>query len=415
MAGTPPSATGASIAGQTWLRQPPVAAALEALGGTRDEVRLVGGCVRDSLLGLAVADIDMATIHLPGPAGARLAERGFRIIPTGIEHGTLTAVLAGVAIEVTTLRRDVSTDGRRATVAFSTDWQADAARRDFTINALSADCDGAVHDYFDGLADLAARRVRFIGDPDQRIAEDALRILRYFRFQARFGSHPPDPASLAACGRNARKLMALSRERVRDETLKLLAAPDPVPTLRLMRDQAVLAAFLPEAGAPDTLERLIARENILASPDALRRLAAILPDEAARADAIGHRLRLSTRDRKRLAAMAGRWPLERLSSQALAEVAAYTHGVEAVVDQLLLSPCPPADWQVLVANLASWQRPRLPLSGKDLIARGLPEGPLVSQTLRAIESDWCKAGFPLAPETLEALIAARMTGAEGQR
>src|SRR5690606_15501859 len=244
-----------------WTRRPDLGALVAALGP--DTVRWVGGAVRDTLLGEDVSDVDAATIHRPERVIERLAAAGIRAVPTGIEHGTVTAVLPGGPVEVTTLRRDVSTDGRRATVAFSTEWHDDAARRDFTINALYADPRTLeVHDWFGGLDDLAARRVRFIGDARQRIREDYLRILRYFRFQARFGSRLDDEAE-EACAELASTLKGLSRERVAMELLNLLALPDPAPTVARMQARGVLPVILPEAGdsGVTALARLVEEES----------------------------------------------------------------------------------------------------------------------------------------------------------
>ena len=230
-----------------WARRRGVKRLLKALGADDGLTRYVGGAVRDDLLKLPVNDFDLATRIRPDEVVERLEAAGIKAVPTGIDHGTVTAVSDGQPFEVTSLRRDVSTDGRRATVAFTDDWREDAARRDFTINALSADpVTGEIFDYFGGLDDLEARRVRFIGEPLERIAEDHLRILRLFRFHARFGAGEPDPAALAACTERANDLMALSRERIADELLKLLGLPDPAPTVAVMLERAILKPVLPE-------------------------------------------------------------------------------------------------------------------------------------------------------------------------
>jgi poly(A) polymerase len=265
--------------------------------------------VRDTLLGLDVKDIDMATTLLPEQTQAALEAAGIKQVPTGIAHGTITAVLPGGPVEITTLRRDVTTDGRHATVAFSQEWREDAARRDFTINALYADPRTlAVSDYFGGLADLATRTVRFIGDPEQRIREDYLRILRYFRFQARFGSLPADAASQAACAALAPGMKGLSRERIASELMNLLALPDPSPTLATMAGLGVLGDVLPEADPADlpALVATEAREGV--APDALRRMACLLPADPPLAEQVAARLRLSVAQRKRLACAAARGP-----------------------------------------------------------------------------------------------------------
>jgi poly(A) polymerase len=344
--------------------------------------RYVGGAVRDTLMGLPVADIDLATPLLPGKVMARLEGAGIKVVPTGLAHGTVTAVLAGGPAEITTLRRDVSTDGRHATVAFSSEWQDDAARRDFTINALYADPrDLAVFDYFGGLADLAARRLRFIGDAEQRIREDYLRILRYFRFQARFGSVPADGEAEEACARLAPGMKGLSRERIGWELLNLLGLPDPAPTIQRMAQLGVLAQILPEAN-PAALPPLIAGEQRAnAAPDTLRRLAALLPPDPELALLIGARLRLSIAQRKRLSVAAAR-----AAPQADARTLAYQLGRDAATDRLLLTG---AD----LAPLRGWDIPRFPLRGGAIVARGVSAGPDVARILRAVESQWIAGGF----------------------
>ncbi len=355
---------------------------LGALGAADDTTRLVGGAVRDALLGLPVSDVDFATRLVPADVVARLEAAGARAVPTGIAHGTVTAVSGGQTFEVTTLRRDVATDGRHAVVEFSDDWQEDASRRDFTINALYANpLTGAVTDFFGGLNDLAAHHVRFIGDPAQRIAEDHLRILRFFRFHARFGAGPPDAAGLAACGARANDLMALSRERVRGELLKLLSVTDPVPTVAVMLANGILTPVLPEARDVDRLARVIAAEAAAAvalSP--LRRLAALLPADAKLLDGVARRLRLSNAERLRLVAMAAP-----PGADPLAE--AYFDGADAAIDRRLLAGLD-------ARALTGWTRPRFPLSGRDLIAGGLPAGPEVSRELGRLEREWVAAGFP---------------------
>ena len=252
---------GVTLPPAPWRDRPGLGTLLDALDAAAGETRVVGGAVRDTLLGLPVADLDLATRLAPQTVIDRVRAAGLKAVPTGLAHGTVTAVLPDGSVEVTTLRRDIATDGRRATVAFSDDWREDAARRDFTINALYADPgDGAVIDFFGGLDDLAAGRVRFIGDPLQRIAEDHLRILRFFRFHARFGRGDPDEAALAACAARANDLMALSRERIADELLKLLAGVDPAPVIALMLGHGVLRPVLPEITDAAPLAALVAAE-----------------------------------------------------------------------------------------------------------------------------------------------------------
>ena len=268
------------------------------LGSIDGATRFVGGAVRDMLAGEPIKDIDLATKLEPQEVTARLQKARIKAVPTGIAHGTVTAVLSSGPVEVTTLRRDVSTDGRRATIAYTDDWREDAARRDFTINALYADPEtGELFDYFGGESDLAAGLVRFIGEPLQRIAEDHLRILRFFRFHARFGKGAPDPASLKACGERANDLMALSRERIADELLKLLALPRPVETVRLMLSTGIFLPVLPEIITAEGLAALVAIED---SPDPVRRLASLIPANGETAGAVAKRLKLSKLATKRL-------------------------------------------------------------------------------------------------------------------
>ena len=357
--------------------------------------RYVGGAVRDDLLGLPVSDIDFATRLRPEEVIERLEAAHIKAVPTGIEHGTITAVADGQPAEVTTLRADVSTDGRRATVAFTDDWMADASRRDFTINALYADPeDGEVYDYFGGLEDLKARRVRFIGDPLVRIAEDHLRILRFFRFHARFGKGAPDAAAIEACTARANDLMALSRERIADELLKLLRLANPAATVALMIERGIFRPVLPEIDGAERLAKLVAAEAAGEfEPDPIRRLSALLPRDPETAEKIAARLKLSNKARKRIA-LAADGDLS-ANRQALA----YWIGMEGAQDRLLLAGRPED-----AAALGEWPVPRLPISGGRLIKRGVPQGPLVAKTLRAIERAWVAAGFPDG-EAFQALLA----------
>ena len=388
-----------------WRARRGMGSLLKALGADQGLVRYVGGTVRDALLDVDHADIDLATRLLPEEVIDRLRKARIKAVPTGIDHGTVTAVSSGLVAEITTLRRDVSTDGRRATVAFTDEWEEDAARRDFTINALSADpVTGEIYDYFGGLADLADRHVRFIGNPLERIAEDHLRILRFFRFHARFGAGEPDAKALAACVARANDLMALSRERVADELLKLLAIADPVATVRVMLDRKILAPVLPEipAEAVLALARLVEAERQSGvEPDPLRRLAALLPRDSSLAEKIAVRLRLSNRARRRLACAAG--DDDRSSPQALA----YWVGVECAVDRLLLLGRPDD-----AKSIAGWPAPRLPITGGALIGRGLVAGPIVARTLRRIEKAWVDQGFPTG-EQLERIVDEALGAARG--
>ncbi len=415
----------AEVLSAEWMQRDDLAALVAALGA--GNARYVGGAVRDTLLGIAVKDIDIATPLVPAEVIDRLKAAHIRSVPTGIEHGTVTAILPGGPVEITTLRHDVSTDGRRATVAFATEWQDDAARRDFTINALYADpASGAVFDWFGGLADLAARRLRFIGDARQRIREDHLRILRYFRFQARFGRQPADPEAEQACTDLAATLKGLSRERVGMEMLNLLGLPDPAPTVQRMAELAVLPVVLPEAN-PAALTALVAHEARQGiAPDAIRRLAALLPADPALAEKVASRFRLSGAQKKRLTLAAARFlpatgrgtilnsfqdgggaqannappvlghvplphpadgPPPRAGEEPNARALAYRLGRESALDRLLLTG---AD----TAPLHGWDIPTFPLKGGDIVARGVGAGPDVARILRAVEARWVEESFP---------------------
>lgn len=370
-----------------WTRRADLAALVTALDPEAiGNCRWVGGVVRDTILGLAPKDVDMATTLLPDETLVRLAAAGIKAVPTGLAHGTVTAVLPGGAVEITTLRRDVSTDGRHATVAFSTEWQDDAARRDFTINALYADPRTLeVFDYHGGLADLAARQVRFIGAARERIREDYLRILRYFRFQARFGSTPADAEAEAAVAELAAGLKGLSRERVGWELMNLLGLADPAPTVRRMAELGVLAQVLPEADAHGlaSLDALIVTEQREgASGLALRRLAALLPADPATAEQVAARLRLSVAQRKRLAIVAAR-----NEPCPDARALAYLIGMDEARDRLLLAGAS-------IAALEDWTVPPFPLKGGEVVARGVRAGPDVARILREVEARWIREQFP---------------------
>jgi len=294
------------IAVQPWMVEPATLAVLGALSVGGVEARFVGGSVRDALLGRPIGDIDIAAEAPPERVTELLEKRGIKVVPTGIAHGTVTAVIGTPPrhFEITTLRRDVETFGRRARVAFDADWAADAARRDFTINAIFLDPDGTIHDPVGGLADLQTRRIRFVGDPATRIAEDVLRLLRYYRFEARFGTGGGDPQARAACRAAAHLLPQLSAERVAQELVKLLETPDPIPALRMMQEDGGLTVILPEAGRLDRLQRMIAIEP---DPDPLRRLAALIEVDATGADAVAKRLHFSNAWRDRLRGLVTHW------------------------------------------------------------------------------------------------------------
>ena len=367
-----------------WTKRDGLHQLTAALGA--DNIRWVGGAVRDTLLGVDAADIDCATTHLPGAVIDLCRAAGIRTVPTGIDHGTITAILPDGPVEVTTLRRDVETDGRRATIAFASNWRDDAARRDFTINALYAHPETLeITDYFGGLADLAARRVRFIGDARERIREDHLRILRFFRFQARFGD-ALDPEAVEACRELAGTLKGLSRERVAMELLGILALPDPLPTVELMNGLGVLPVILPEARQNEiaTLAALIRAEvtqGVAADP--IRRLAALIPPVSTIAETVAARLRLSKQQRARLICDAARNPADADNPRALA----YAEGIGCAIDRLLLVGAN-------IAPLRDWEVPQLPLKGGQIVARGVGAGPEVARVLRAVETRWIAEGFP---------------------
>ncbi|WP_159978010.1 MULTISPECIES: CCA tRNA nucleotidyltransferase [unclassified Novosphingobium] len=373
-----------------WMHREDIAAMVAALG--HDNVRYVGGAVRDTLLRLPVKDIDMATVLHPQAVIERLAAAAIRSVPTGIEHGTVTAVLPGGPVEITTLRQDVSTDGRRATVAFASDWREDAERRDFTINALYADpLTGEIFDWFGGRNDLAIHHVRFIGNARQRIREDHLRILRYFRFQARFGGSPADDEAESACAELAATLKGLSRERVGMETMNLLGLPDPAPTVRRMAQLGVLAVILPEAD-PERLTALVATETAQGhAPDPVRRLAALLPAQPALAEQVAARFRLSAAQKKRLSLAAARD-----GSPGDARALAFRLGRESALDRLLIAG---AD----TSSLTDWEIPRMPLKGGQIVARGVGAGPDVARILNRVQECWIAEGFPDAAR-VEALL-----------
>lgn len=366
------------IAPPDWLRHPGVSALLDAL----PDGRFVGGVVRDTLLGLPPGDLDLATPLTPAEVVDRLGRAGIKTVPTGIAHGTVTAVLAdGRLVEITTLRRDVETDGRHAAVAFTDDWAADAARRDFTLNALYLDRSGGLWDPMGGIGDCLAGRVRFVGEPLRRIDEDVLRIPRFYRFQARYGRVPADPAARVACRDRADRISGLAGERLQTETRKLLAAADPTPTVRLMIEDGVLGAYLPAPFHPDRLAALV---RIEPRADPIRRLGALLDDGAAAAD----RLRLPNADRDRLIALTGPNPIDPDAGDHAQRVALHRWGVPLYRDFALLRGAPR-----LLALADAWADPSLPVGGADVRALGIASGPAVGALLRAVEAWWIAGDF----------------------
>ena len=365
-----------------WMDEAPVQALLAALTRGGIAARFVGGCVRDTVLGRPVKEIDIAVDKPPETVMRALEAADLRVVPTGLKHGTVTAIVKGRPFELTTLRRDVETDGRRAVVAFTDDWLEDAKRRDFTFNAMYADPDGTIWDPFDGRADLLAGRVRFIGDPDQRIAEDHLRILRFFRFHAWFGKPPLDGAGFDACRRNAGSLSSLSAERIAKELLRLLAAPAPADALEAMAEAGALDHWLPEYAGTARLKALIARED---TPDPLRRLAAIVSPPAT---AVAKRLKLSTQQSLRLQLMLEPAVPGDLENR---RAALYRLGTSLFIDRVLLEG--PDDWRAALALARAWTPPELPISGADALALGLKPSPQVGALLEAVERWWIAGDF----------------------
>jgi poly(A) polymerase/tRNA nucleotidyltransferase (CCA-adding enzyme) len=354
-------------------------AGVQTIFAALPQARLVGGCVRDALIDRPVHDIDLATPLAPDAVTQALQHAGIRVIPTGLSHGTVTALIDGVGHEITTLRRDVETDGRHAVVAFTDDWREDAARRDFTINALSLTPAGQVHDYFDGLTDLAAGRVRFVGEPAQRIAEDRLRVLRFFRFQARYGRAPPAPEALTAMAASAPNLPRLSAERIWSELQRILTVPNPCDAVDLMQTLGVLQAVVPEGANPSRLRRLVESG---APADPLLRFAALLEGDAAEA---AERLRLSNEQTEALVAL--RVPDVPTEESPLGPWLA-DMAKPILLGRLWLAGAGPA----LIARVAAHNVPRFPLEGRDVVALGIAPGPPVGGALRAVRAWWTAGG-----------------------
>ena len=377
---------------------------MEALAraGGEDCARFVGGCVRNSILGVPVRDIDIATTLTPPEVATALEAAGVKAIPTGLAHGTITAVAKGKPFEVTTLRRDVETDGRRAVVAFTTDWAEDAARRDFRLNALYADAAGRISDPTGaGLADARAGAIVFVGDAATRIREDALRIARYFRFLAWYGRGKPDAAALAACREGRMLVKGLSGERIGHELMILLAAEDPRRAVGLMADLGVLALLAPAASDLKRFEALVKIETeMLFSEDPLLRLAALLPAEAEAGRDTATRLRLSNAQRDRLVGALGTEPalVSWMSPRQMRRIV-YALGVETFCDRVMLAwaasarPAATIQWRALLPMARGWRRPTLPLTGEEVVAAGVPPGPLVGAILREVETWWIENDF----------------------
>ena len=411
-----------------WLAEPGLQKLLATLSQDGEEARVAGGAVRNALLGQPVSDIDVATTTVPEETARRAEQCGFRVVPTGAEHGTMTVMVAGRPVEVTTLRADVETDGRHAVVRFGRDWRQDAERRDFTINGLYATADGRVIDLIGGLSDLERKAIRFIGDPEQRIREDYLRILRFFRFFAQYGSGRPDAEGLKACARLKEGIERLSAERVWAELKKLLGADDPSRALLWMRQAGVLTKVLPESEkwGIDAVHGLVAAERDLGwEPDALLRLEAIVPPDVARMAAMAERLKLSKAEAQRLAdwafaptpqADAGDGELARMLYRAsgrgvedrLALALAAARAKGASDDGALVAA---AGFDRQLAYARGWERPVMPVGGEDLKTLGLEPGPAMGKELKRLEEEWIASGFAL---DREALIAKARLSAPGE-
>ena len=392
-----------------WLKSGPAGRVLALLNGNGEEARVIGGAVRNALLGLAVADIDIATTALPEEVVRRAASAGIKSVPTGIEHGTVTLVLDTHPFEVTTLREDTETFGRKAKVAFGRDWMRDAERRDFTINGLSVDAAGVVHDYVGGLADIAERRVRFIGNASERIAEDYLRILRFFRIHAAYGAGEPDRAGYLACIGGRAGLASLSAERVRMEMLKLMVAPGAAGAISAMADSGLLQQIVGGVAYTGPLAAMIEVERMLGLPaDAMRRLAALTVAVTEYARRVATRLRLSNAEAKALDSMGHRWWRLAGMDEATAKRRLYRLGPDAYRDRLMLAWAragggDTAAWRQVADLPQRWSAPKFPLKAADFIARGIAEGPALGHVLTIAEDAWLAAGFPLEAAALAAI------------
>ncbi|GMV62570.1 MAG: hypothetical protein AMXMBFR74_17380 [Parvibaculum sp.] len=390
------------LARAAWLNEADAKAVMEALAAKGGTARFVGGCVRNALMGETVRDIDIAITETPESAKALLEAKGIKVVPTGIDHGTITAVTPTRHFEITTLRVDVATDGRRADVAFTSDWLGDAQRRDFTMNALYCDADGTVHDPLGGREDLKARRVRFIGDPHERIREDYLRILRFFRFHAFYGKGEPDAAGLRACAEEREGLRQLSGERVRDELLKIASADEAGAAYRQMAAAGILAIVLPEASRLDRFEKLVEIEaqQLFKEADPMLRLGAMLDLDEAGVAALAQRLRLSNKDRDRLAGMlTDTTKIVCYLSMREVRRALYWLGRQLFKDRVSLGWADDKrghnafQWRAMLAMADSWEKPELPLTGEMIKAAGVPEGPEIGRVRKEVEEWWVDSDF----------------------
>ena len=399
-----------------WLISGPAARVLELLNGDGEEARVVGGALRNALLGIPPGDIDIATTAVPDEVIRRARSAGIKAVPTGIEHGTVTLVVDSQPFEITTLREDTETFGRKAKVAFGRDWVTDAERRDFTINGLSVDATGLVHDHVGGLADIAARRVRFIGDPDLRIAEDYLRILRFFRIHAAFGAGEPDRAGYLACIRGRAGLASLSAERVRMEMVKLVVAEGAAGAIAAMTEGGLLLPITGGVAYVGPFANLIAAERLLGlEPDAVRRLGALAVAVTEDARRLATRLRLSKAETKALDSMGHRWWRLAGMDEAVARRRIYRLGEDRYRDRLMLAwaraggNAEPAHWLQLATLPERWQAPKFPLKAADFIARGIAQGPALGQVMALAEDAWLAADFPLEGPALKAIADQTVT------
>ena len=400
----------ALLSGWQLLKEPHLRKVLSALDAENRSTRIVGGAVRNALMGQPVVDADLATIFPPKEVIARAEAAGLKTAPTGIDHGTVTVIADGHPFEVTTLRRDVETDGRRAVVHFTQDWVQDASRRDFTMNALYCDIGGTVLDPVGGLDDLKAGRVRFIGNAEDRIREDYLRILRFFRFTGWYGKGRPDAEGIKACAKLKSGIATLSAERAWAELKRLLKAPDPARALLWMRTTEVLPKVLPESWGIDAIHRLLAAEKSEGwTPDALLRLESILPPHRPRIDALAERLRLSRAEAARLLAWVDAPEPDPNVTEIGFSKALYRKGTEGTVDRIRHALAREIDkgnteaaekLRRLVRTAAAWTKPVFPVTGKDLVAAGATPGPDVGVRLRALEERWIESGFSLSRDAL---------------
>jgi poly(A) polymerase len=393
-----------------WLKSGPAARVLELLNTDGEEARVVGGAVRNALLDRPIGDVDIATTAVPEEVIRRAKVAGIKSVPTGIEHGTVTLVVDAKPFEVTTLREDTETFGRRAKVAFGRDWVRDAERRDFTINGLSVDAEGRVHDYVGGLDDIAARRVRFIGEPAKRIAEDYLRILRFFRIHAAYGVGPPDRASYLACISGQAGLASLSAERIRVEILKLMVADGAVVAVNAMADGGLLLPIFGGIAYTGPFARLISIEHALDMlPDPIRRLGALAVAVTEDARRVASRLRLTNAETKALDSMGHRWWRLAGMDEARAKRRLYRLGEDRYRDRLILAwarsgeGSDAASWRELASLPERWTAPKFPLKAADFLGRGLAQGPELGQALALAEDAWLAADFPLEQSSLDVI------------